>query len=106
MAELALSVSEAAEKLGISADTVYRMIAEGRFPVYRTGKGKKSGIRIPVDALVKHLTDVDLAAVKPVFPEVSPVPADLQIRSKRGHKKSLLQPWMKPGCGGRKRKSI
>jgi excisionase family DNA binding protein len=99
MADLTYTVPEAAKQLKVSPDTVYKLISEGRFPAYRTGTGKKSGIRIPVEALVKHLTDVALAAVKPV----KPVPADfLQIGPMVGRKQ--LSTKLPPGCGGLKKK--
>jgi excisionase family DNA binding protein len=102
MAELAYSVSETAEKLGISTDKVYELVAQGKFPCYRTG-GKKSRIVIPVDALVKHLTDTALAAVKPEPPQAPPVPV---VAGRRKKKQQQIKHWYDvPGCGGRNRQT-
>ncbi len=98
MAELAYSIDEAAEKMGISGATVRRLVAQGKLPVYRTGD-KKSRILIPHDALVKHLTDTALAAVKTEVPEEQPIPALQLINHHRKHWSDI------PGCGGRKRKA-
>jgi excisionase family DNA binding protein len=104
MAELAYSVSETAAKLGISTDKVYELVAQGKFPCYRTG-GKKSRIVIPVGALIKHLTDTALAAVKPEPPQAPPVPV-VQAAYKGRRKKQQIKHWYDvPGCGGRNRQT-
>lgn len=50
--KLTFSVNEAAEALGMSADTVRRLIADGEIPAFRAGRGKiKSKVLIRRAAL-------------------------------------------------------
>lgn len=46
---LLITVREAAARVGLSKDTVYHLIARGKFPYKRVG----SVIRVPVKALEK-----------------------------------------------------
>lgn len=51
------TADEAAAKLGVCVDTVYRMVARGRFPVQAIRIGRR--IRIPRAALDAALGDAD-----------------------------------------------
>ena len=52
LTELALSIVEAAQKLGISRGLCYRLVREGRIPSVRLGRR----IVIPLAAIVKMLS--------------------------------------------------
>ena len=99
-AELTFDVNEAAEQIGISTDTIYRLVAQGRFPAVRTG-GKKSRIIIPKLALEKWLQDTVLMEVAATIePQALPT-----IKERKKKKDDRLKHWYEvPGCGGRKRK--
>lgn len=49
-----LDVSEAAEKLGVSEDTIYRMVGRRDIDCVRVGSGR-GRIKIPTSALVDYL---------------------------------------------------
>jgi len=50
-----LSVKEAAERLDVAPDTLYRWIARGEFPAVKIGNGPRPTVKIPVDRFEEWL---------------------------------------------------
>ncbi|MFT7025367.1 MAG: excisionase family DNA binding protein [Rhodococcus sp. (in: high G+C Gram-positive bacteria)] len=52
------SVAQAAQRIGMSTDTIRKYIADGQLPAYRLGASSRSAIRIKtadVDALLRPI---------------------------------------------------
>jgi excisionase family DNA binding protein len=51
-----VAVAEAAQMLGVSRDTVRRLIADGDLPAFRCGRGRRKGhVRIRLDAITDFI---------------------------------------------------
>ncbi|MGD0857045.1 MAG: excisionase family DNA-binding protein [Dehalococcoidia bacterium] len=99
MAELAYSVVQTAKILGCGKDAVYTMVEQNRIPYIRTGTRR---VIIPKSALEKWLLEKPFENVEWCSNAITIKPGRIGVQSVG----MVKHPALKPGCGGRKRKTI
>lgn len=75
-----MRVKEAAERLDVSAATVYALVAGGRLRCYRVGMGRGS-IRIAEEHLAEYLKGAE-----PAIEQAPPAPARRRVRLRHLHR--------------------